>query len=711
MLFETAGGPNSPGPSGTLQADLYRPLRSPIIFIADWNLGGISTSISAFESLKLRGYDIDGVAVLQESYYRNLEYFRGYFEDRQIPLLTAPVPPQRHATEDETAMELYYSSAGSIGTPSDASAFLDRLSARHDRRVSDLEDMASTGFQHIWWPFTQHKHLSPEALTTIDSAHGDYFQTLRKPSKPALEAAETDSDASNECLLTPSLDGSASWWTQGLGHGNEELTMAAAYAAGRYGHVMFAEAINAPALSLAKNLLSTVQNARLTRVFFSDNGSTGMEVAVKMALKATCERYGWDPARDGKGELEVIGLMNSYHGDTIGSMDMSEPSVFNQKIHWYKGRGFWFEAPTVKMRGGTWIVEKPENMQEELGLNTEFSSLARVFDQSRDLTDDAATYETYIRSTLQHLTQEEKRRFGALVMEPVVLGAGGMLLVDPLFQRTLVNVIRRSELMFSPESSEPRLDPSDKRWTGLPIVADEVFTGLYRLGHASSSHMLGVNPDIACYAKLLTGGLVPLSCTLASESIFEAFLAEGKSDALLHGHSYTAHPIGCSVADTSLEILRRLENDGSWDAFKNDWAKTITKSASVTDKLKSAAAAITTGSSTAETDPSPSSESAPAIYSVWSTSFLTQLSHMTERVDSCWALGSVLSISLKDPEGGGYTSNAAKVLQKQLLGDRGRGWNIHSRVLGNVLYLMTGQTSKLEDVRAWEQVVLQTIQA
>lgn len=705
MLVETAGGPNSPGPSGTLQADLYRSLRLPLIFIADWHLGGISTSISAYESLKLRGYDVEGVAVMRDSYYKNFEYFKQYFEERNIPVLTVLTPPEFVKDEDHFAMEHYYSALGSVNDSfSSVPGFLDHLSDQHKARIDQLQQMSSEGLKHIWWPFTQHKGMTAQSIATVDSAYGDYFQTILQ-SSPASATSEVGSS-----LLQATLDGSASWWTQGIGHANPDLTMAAAYAAGRYGHVMFASAINQPALSLAKNILSTIKNARLSRVFYSDNGSTGTEVAIKMALTASCKRYGWEPAKDGK-EVEILGLKNSYHGDTIGSMDMSEPSVFNEKIHWYKSRGYWFECPSVKMREGKWIVEKPHAVNGELGTDTEFQSLHQVFNQSRDLTDDAAAYETYIRATIEQLTKVEQRRFGALVMEPVVLGAGGMLLVDPLFQRTLANVVRRSELTFAPSSLLPQLDPSDPSWTGLPVVADEVFTGLYRLGHASSSHLVGINPDIAVYAKLLTGGLLPLSCTLASESIFEAFLADGKSEALLHGHSYTAHAVGCNVADTSLNILNKLESDGSWDMFKRDWASGTTTKETVGERIKSAAASLTGLPSQAETDPTPTSSAEPAIWSVWSTAFLTELSHLTDRVDNVWALGSVLSISLKDAGGAGYTSEAAKSLQKHMLEAKGRDWNVHSRVLGNVLYLMTGQTSKLDDVRRWEEVVLEAIKS
>lgn len=105
-------------------------------------------------------------------------------------------------------------------------------------------------------------------------------------------------------------------------------------------------------------------------------------------------------------------------------------------------------------------------------------------------------------------------------------GAGGMNFVDPLFQTLLAAACRAR---------------------GIPVIADEVFSGLWRLGHASASAALGMQPDIACYAKLLTAGTVPLSATLASEAVFKAFEGDTKAEALLHGHSYTAHPAGCQV--------------------------------------------------------------------------------------------------------------------------------------------------------------------
>lgn len=713
MLVETAGGPNSPGPTGTLQTDLYRPLRLPIIFVADYRLGGISTSISSYESLKLRGYDVEGIAVFRDSYYRNWEYFQSFFQTQNVPVLALAQPPARTERDDVMAMHEYYDKSTTRSlTQSDAAdtmAFVQTLQDRHDQRLDRLESMATRANDCIWYPFTQHQHVKPKSITTIDSAFGDYFQTL----EAATASKSPSSDPIIANRLCPTLDGSASWWTQGLGHANPALATSAAYAAGRYGHVMFAEAIHEPALSLAETMLQTVANPRLTKVFYSDNGSTGMEVATKMALTASCKRYNWDKA---DGEIEVLGLQGSYHGDTMGTMDLSEPSVYNEKITWYKGRGFWFEPPSVKMKQGEWVLEQPANLRDRLGDDSRFASLQDVFDAGRDSSEQAKRYEKHVRETLECLTGVEKRRFGALVMEPVVLGAGGMLLVyvttlsstlratalcidrdnsDPLFQRTLARVVRASSALFSSASDS---SPTDLHaWTGLPLIHDEVFTGLYRLGARTSSDLLHTAPDISVHAKLLTGGLVPLATTLASQSIFDAFLADGKADALLHGHSYTAHAVGCAVATTSVRMLTAMDAAGKWAPFQADWAATqpprsaIGAVAAKTGVTSLAAAAGMAGSAT------------PAVWSVWSARFVAALSHATARVDGVWALGSVLAVTLRDEQGvGGYSSGAAIGVRETLRQGQGDGWAVHCRVLGNVLYLMASQTSELADVRAWE---------
>jgi dethiobiotin synthetase/adenosylmethionine--8-amino-7-oxononanoate aminotransferase len=412
MLLETAGGVHSPTPSGSSQADLYRPLRLPICLVADHKLGGISASISAFESLHVRGYDLDTVLQFENSMYQNHTYLKEYFGKKGIKTIAIQAPPKREGSEseDRERMAHYYEKMSKHDAIDE---LLDGMDESHHRRIEHLESMAGRAYKQIWYPFTQHKDVSEKTILTVDSAYGDFFQT--------------ESRAGDEGgFLGPTFDGSASWWTQGLGHGNPELSLAAAYAAGRYGHVMFAGAINEPSLALAENILTGMDNPRLQKVFYSDNGSTGMEVAVKMALAAFSQREGWDVPKD---EVGILGLKGSYHGDTIGTMDCSEPGIYNEKVHWYQGRGYWFDFPQVKLKNGTWVVEPPAGMEESFGPKSEYSSLNDLFDiKSRLGCTTAETYRKYIESTLQQLISGGKK-FGALIMEPVILGAGGMLFV------------------------------------------------------------------------------------------------------------------------------------------------------------------------------------------------------------------------------------------------------------------------------------------
>ena len=419
LFIETAGGVHSPGPSGTSQAELYKPLRCPVVLIGDHKLGGISLTISAFESLRLRGYDVETILVFQDDQYGNYEYLTEYFKRNYgIPVVSLPAPPPKNTNveEDAEAMSQYYRQSTQATPIHDT---LKHLETQHSQRVARLQSMATEAHKNIWYPFTQQKLLSPGQITAIDSASGDFFQTLIPPAQ--------ESTGPSSPLLQASFDGSASWWTQGLGHGNTALTMAAAYAAGRYGHVMFAEAIHEPALGLAQRLLDGMQNPRLTRVFYSDDGSTGVEIAVKMGLRAARVRYGW-PVET---KLGIIGLKGGYHGDTIGAMDCAEPSAYNEKIEWYEGKGIWFDPPSVKCVKGRWKVEIPEEMKQtdDSAREVEFASLAEVFDtESRESRGLQKLYERHIEKTLRwHLSQG--RRFGAVLMEPVVLGAGGMVLV------------------------------------------------------------------------------------------------------------------------------------------------------------------------------------------------------------------------------------------------------------------------------------------
>ncbi|CAN1292286.1 Bifunctional dethiobiotin synthetase/7,8-diamino-pelargonic acid aminotransferase, mitochondrial [Linum perenne] len=269
-IVETAGGVASPGPSGTLQCDLYRPFRLPGILVGDGRLGGISGTVSAYESLKLRGYDVVAVVFVDHG-LANEDSLQSYFRNR-VPILVLP------------------------SIPSDMS--------------NDL----------VEWPFTQHKLVPEGTVTVIDSRLGENFAVYT---------------AQNSASLTQQFDACASWWTQGPDAALQiELAREMGYAAGRFGHVMFPENVYEPSLECAQLLLEGVGKGWASRVFFSDNGSTAIEIALKMAFRKFCFENGMLSCVESSNTtersfmLKVLALKGSYHGDTLGAMEAQAPSSY-----------------------------------------------------------------------------------------------------------------------------------------------------------------------------------------------------------------------------------------------------------------------------------------------------------------------------------------------------------------------------------------------
>ena len=591
------------------------------MLIGDSRLGGISSTIASYEAMLLRGYIVDAVLLFRDEYYRNWEYLMPYFGERGVPVMSVQRPPERHAdaSTDASLTERYYEEIVPASGDSPIFDVLNHLDACHAHRLSELESMPRRALDTFWWPFVQHGHIKQEAdVNIIDNAWGDFFSVYnghRRSSSPSTNA----SSASGYSLLEPQLDGSASWWTQAVGHAHPALTMAAARAAGRYGHVMFPEAAHLPALKLAERLVQDGPGRGwASRAFFSDDGSTGMEVAIKMALRAFATREAGTLGGPPRKNLGILGLKGSYHGDTIGAMDACEEGVYT--CEWHDAKGYWFDPPTVSIRGGRTVVSLPPAIASETedgAAEVATVSLPWTYNVEERLKSPlAAVYRGYIDRTLQRLKNGDGPTIAALILEPIVMGAGGMIFVDPLFQRVLIDAVRSS-----PSSSR---SSSPSEWSGLPVIFDEVFVGLYRLGLPTTHPLLGVTPDISVHAKILTGGLVPLSVTLASDSIYRAFLSDNKVDALLHGHSYTAYPVGCEVANETLELVEKLSRTDAWTEARRRWNV-----------------------------PEPASEWAreTAVWSFWDPEFVNAVSRMTH-VAETMAFGTVLSIKIKDQDAG-----------------------------------------------------------
>ena len=543
--------------------------------------------------------------MFRDDYYRNWEYLKKYFEERGIFLATVISPPERLSkpSDDFVATEKYYNDIVSADNDDGIPRIVEHLDTCHTRRLQELDSLPRRSLEHLWWPFVQHGLVKGEKnVTVIDSAYSDFFSVTNKDI--------FDNSSSHGNILSPQFDGSASWWTQTVGHAHPSLTLAAAKASGRYGHVMFPQAVHLPALKLAERLIQDGPGKGwASRAFISDNGSTGMEVAIKMALRAFTVRQGTNSQQDIGiiQNLGILGLKGSYHGDTIGAMDACAKGVYT--CEWHDAKGFWFDPPSIGIKDGEVLITVPSALAG-CAQTIKAPSLSWIYDVDNRLnTPLARTYALHITHTLESLDRDGEIKLAALILEPLVMGAAGMIFVDPLFQRVLVDTIRG------------RRSGTSSQWSGLPVIFDEVFVGLNRIGMESTGSILGVYPDISVYAKVLTGGLVPLAVTLASSSIFEAFLSDKKADALLHGHSYTAHPIGCEVANETFSLIDKLSSSNDWTSAQTSWANP--------DGSKG------------------------KVWSLWSPDFITAISKLAQ-VKETMTLGSVLSIKIQDNSAGKY---------------------------------------------------------
>ena len=291
------------------------------------------------------------------------------------------------------------------------------------------------------------------------------------------------------------LDGISSWWVNIHGHAHPELNAALAAQAAQLEHVLFAGATHEPAVALAEQLISILP-ARLTRIFYSDNGSTAVEVALKMAWQYW--QNSGQPAR-----REFVALHHAFHGDTVGAMSVSELSAFSKP----------FEGLLLPVHR----VHSSYCYRCPMGLKRSDCEIDCLGD-------------------LERVLKERQNAVAAVIVEPMLQGAGGMIVWPAEF----LSGVRRL---------------CDKYDTLM--IADEILTGFGRTGRMFACEHAGVSPDLICLSKALTGGYLPLAVTGVRESIYEAFLDDDRSKAFFHGHSYTANPLACAVALASLGLFRK----------------------------------------------------------------------------------------------------------------------------------------------------------
>ncbi len=325
--------------------------------------------------------------------------------------------------------------------------------------------------RNIWYPFTIIED-APEPLK-VKSGDGLYLE---------LE----DGRSIMDCI--------SSWWVNLHGHAHPKIADAISKQAGVLEQVIFANFSHDPAEELAEKLTDQLPGA-LNRVFFSDDGSTAVEVAMKMAYQY------WE--NRGEDRKTFICFEGAYHGDTFGAMSAGERSVFTEVFE-----DLLFDVEFVPYPE-TWIGD-----------------------------DKRIDKESAVIEQVEELLKENPGHYAGILIEPLVQGAGGMRMCSKEFLQELHWVNRQFNTL---------------------LIFDEVMTGFGRTGDWFASKRAQVEPDIICLAKGLTGGFLPLSVTVCSDNIYEAFNSSDPIKTFWHGHSYTANPIGCAAALASMKLMHENE--------------------------------------------------------------------------------------------------------------------------------------------------------
>ena len=289
------------------------------------------------------------------------------------------------------------------------------------------------------------------------------------------------------------LDAGSSWWTNLFGHGEPRIAEAIGKQARELEHVIYAGFSHAPGLALAESLLERAPPG-LARVFYADNGSAAIEVALKMSFHSHLNRG------DGQ-RTRFISLTNGYHGETIGALSMGDIPLYRRVY-----------APLLLE---PLFAPSPDAYEAEAGESAEACALRRA-------------------DELASLLEAHAGTVCALVLELLVQCAGGMRMYHPAYLR------RARELCDA---------------HGVHLIADEIAVGFGRTGTMFACEQAGITPDFLCLSKGLTGGFLPMSAVLTTAQVYEAFLDDSRERAFLHSHSYTGNPLGCAAALATLGIF------------------------------------------------------------------------------------------------------------------------------------------------------------
>ena len=319
-------------------------------------------------------------------------------------------------------------------------------------------DLQKKDEKYIWHPYTHQK----DRLPAIPIVKGEKAVLYDENDKKYIDAI-------------------SSWWVNIHGHGNKFIAKKIYEQAKKLQQVIFAGFTHQPAVELAEKLIKVLPG-NFSKIFYSDNGSTATEVAIKIGIQY------WSNLGEQK-RNKILAFHNSYHGDTFGAMSISERGIYTFAFHDKLFEVIFIDTPNT---------ENLDRLKEEIN--------------------------------------KYKNEIACFIYEPLLQGAGGMLMHHPEDLNSLLSFLKEEKII---------------------CIADEVLTGFYRVGKFFAGDYMEEKADIICLSKALTGGTMALGVTACAEKIYDAFVSDDKTKTLFHGHSFTANPLACTAALASLELLQK----------------------------------------------------------------------------------------------------------------------------------------------------------
>ena len=345
-------------------------------------------------------------------------------------------------------------------------------------------------YKHLWMPFTYYQDLLEHPPIVIERGDGIYVF-----------------DASGKGYI----DAVGSWWVSIFGHNHPEITAAVKAQLDKIEHILMAGFVSEPGVRLSQ-LLGDLLPSGLTRVFYSDDGSTAVEVALKIALQYHALR--------GSDRCEFVGLGGAYHGDTFGAMSVSSLPQYHALFQ--------------------------ERFKKHQSVNSPYCYRCPVGK-------DPSTCAAECMDSLGHLFEERHGKIAACIFEPMVQGAAGMRVYPVKVLKKIFSLCEKYKIL---------------------TIADEVATGFGRTGKLFACEHAGAVPDIMCLAKGLSGGYMPMGVTAVKEQVFSEFRGEyGSARIFNHGHSFTGNPLAASAGCAAMELLRRNNIPASLDKLMAHFKK------------------------------------------------------------------------------------------------------------------------------------------